>query len=337
MPRPTIHDVARSAQVSLATVDRVLNNRGGVARKSTEKVLKAVSETGYIRDQAAANLSRKRAARFIALLPSGSSFLDVLRDGLRGETARLLADRIYFEDRTSKAFDVASQVAALRTIDPQETTCLALMATDAPEVRAEVARLMQAGVAIVTLVADLPESERACFVGIDNLAAGRTAGGFMGRLVPQGGPVLIIAGSLGARDHMERLMGFQQVLRDRYPGLIPLPVVEGYDDPERVRALVQDGLSQGLAGLYAIGAGTKGLLTGLAGHSGQHPVTILHELTPSAREGLRSGVFDLVIDQDPRRAARRAVTVMRDLAAGRPVAVKDGEIPFTIYIKENAI
>ena len=51
MARPTIHDVARSAQVSLATVDRVLNKRGGVAEKSVRKVLEAVEITGYVRDR----------------------------------------------------------------------------------------------------------------------------------------------------------------------------------------------------------------------------------------------------------------------------------------------
>ena len=50
MPRPTIHDVADAARLSLATVDRVLNNRGGVAEKSVRKVTKAVAETGYVRD-----------------------------------------------------------------------------------------------------------------------------------------------------------------------------------------------------------------------------------------------------------------------------------------------
>ena len=33
MPRPTVHDVASEAGVSLATVDRVINGRAGGARK----------------------------------------------------------------------------------------------------------------------------------------------------------------------------------------------------------------------------------------------------------------------------------------------------------------
>ncbi|MEL6316609.1 MAG: LacI family DNA-binding transcriptional regulator, partial [Pseudomonadota bacterium] len=37
MSRPTVHDIARVAGVSLATVDRVLNERPGVREKTIVK------------------------------------------------------------------------------------------------------------------------------------------------------------------------------------------------------------------------------------------------------------------------------------------------------------
>ena len=49
-PKPTAHDVAREARVSLATVDRVLNKREGV-RDATVKRVKF-----QFRWQAAANI-----------------------------------------------------------------------------------------------------------------------------------------------------------------------------------------------------------------------------------------------------------------------------------------
>ncbi len=337
MPRPTIHDVADVAQVSLATVDRVLNDRGGVAAKSVEKVLKAVEKTGYVRDQVAANLSRKTAQRFTVVLPSGSSqFLDALRCALQNETTRLTADRIEFEERTSESFDISATCTTLQHLVHNPCTCAAIMAPDAPAVHAEVANLVQAGVKVITLVADLPGSARAAFVGIDNIAAGRTAARFMGRFIKSPkGKIKIIVGSLDARDHAERLMGFRQVMRENYPKLELQPVVESFDDPRRVRTLAKDTLRDGVVGLYHTGAGNHGMAEALAKHDGPRPVTIVHELTPHSRTALHDGLFDLVIDQDPARAARRAITLMRDLSAGRPVAVNDGDIPLNIFIKEN--
>ena len=63
----------RHAQVSLATVDRVLNNRGDVSAKTVAKVKAAVAQTGYVRNLAAANLSRQRVYRFCFVLPSGDT------------------------------------------------------------------------------------------------------------------------------------------------------------------------------------------------------------------------------------------------------------------------
>ncbi|MGJ8625220.1 MAG: LacI family DNA-binding transcriptional regulator, partial [Yoonia sp.] len=70
MNGPTVHDVAKTAQVSLATVDRVLNNRGGVSAKAEARVKAAVAQTGYVRNLAAANLSRRRVYKFCFVVPS---------------------------------------------------------------------------------------------------------------------------------------------------------------------------------------------------------------------------------------------------------------------------
>ncbi|MCF7698438.1 LacI family DNA-binding transcriptional regulator [Loktanella sp. M215] len=339
MDRPTIHDVAREAQVSLATVDRVLNNRGGVAAKSVEKVHFAVEKTGYVRDQFAANLSRGRGYRFTFLLPAGqSSFVRHLIAAIDTESARYRKDRVLVDVRSSKTFDPAAQVAALRRIDPAQTDCAAVMVTDVPAVRAELARLRAAGVRILALVSDVGGDSRDIYVGPDNETAGRMAGSFMGRFMRKpSGPVLVIAGSLAARDHAQRLLGFRQVLQAEFPALTVLPVAEGFDDAGRIAAIAGQAMADApLMGIYAIGAGNAGLVTALSqANSVFRPVTILHELTETTRAGLRADLFDLVIDQDPARAITRAMSIMRDLADGQPVGPDRGDIPLNIFIKEN--
>ena len=67
--KPTVNDVARVAGVSLATVDRVLNERPGVRSVTIDKVMGAVTQLGYVRDSAAANLARQRFYRLVFILP----------------------------------------------------------------------------------------------------------------------------------------------------------------------------------------------------------------------------------------------------------------------------
>jgi LacI family transcriptional regulator len=333
MNGPTVHDVAKAAQVSLATVDRVLNNRGGVSKKAEAKVKAAVAQTGYVRNLAAANLSRRRVYRFCFVVPSGDTgFVALLLAALERERSRLVEEQILIQIIPTHAFDVAGQVAALRDL---ECDAVAIMASEAPEVREEVSRLRAKGVRVVTLIADLPQSDREAYIGLDNVAAGRTAAEFMGRFLGDSGEILMIAGSLSARDHTERLMGFRQVMQERFQHLTLLPAVEGNDDAEAVERLVSEAAElRPLVGIYAIGAGNKGLVRAVKDAEAK-PVTIVHELTSTSRQGLRDGTIDLVLDQDTAAAVATAVRIMRDLTERREQSVDSGTIRLNIYSREN--
>ncbi|MBN1673650.1 MAG: LacI family DNA-binding transcriptional regulator [Kiritimatiellae bacterium] len=58
-PKVSIHDVAREAGVSAATVSRVLN-RGSVSDETRGKVLHSISKLGFIPDARASNLKSRR-------------------------------------------------------------------------------------------------------------------------------------------------------------------------------------------------------------------------------------------------------------------------------------
>lgn len=337
MGRPTIHDVARSARVSLATVDRVLNKRGGVAEKSVRKVMEAVETTGYVRDLTAANLSRQREYRFTFVVPdSETGFMALLREALDAQRAALRDQRIKLKVISVPAFETGAQAATLSALSKRSADGVAVIATEAPEVQAQLARLSEEGVPVVTLVSDLPRAERDAYVGPDNVMAGRTAASFMGRFVgDRRGAILMIAGSLAARDHMERVMGFRMVMAERFPRLKLLPAVQGFDGAETVRALTTAALREGpLAGIYAVGAGHSGVIDALQ-KGYDRPITIAHELTPSARDALLSGELDLVIDQNPVAEVRAAIQFMRDLSDQRPIDPKSGAIPLRIFVREN--
>lgn len=337
MTRPTIHDVARSAQVSLATVDRVLNKRGGVAEKSVRKVLEAVEVIGYERDLTAANLSRGREYRFTFLIPNNKTgFMALIRDALDKQRAALRSQRVKLKILTVPAFDTAAQTAALAQVGPRNTDGVAVIASEAPEVQAELARLQNNGIPVVTLVSDLPRARRDFYVGPDNVMAGRTAASFMGRFIgDHRGAVLMIAGSLAARDHMERVMGFRMVMTERFPKLRLLPAVQGFDTPETVKNLTLDAMREGpIAGIYAVGAGRSGLFEALRDYT-DRPVTIAHDLTPSARTALMRNELDLVIDQNPAAEVQTAINLMRDLSDQRPINPNSGAVPLNIFVREN--
>ena len=335
--RTTVHDVAREAGVSLATVDRVLNGRPGVRPATAQRVEEAVRILDYRRDLSASLLARARDLRIVFIIPDGrNEFMRHLETAVAGRVRAARADRLLLEIRPVKALDPAALAAALDRLHPQLCDCAVIVATDDRRVRRAVEAATRRGIAVVTLVSDLPDSARRLFIGIDNVAAGRTAASLLGRFCATG-PLGIIAGSLDLRDHRQRLEGFTGVMRAEFPEHRLIGPLEGLDDnavtEKQARILLRH---TDLAGLYNLGAGNAGLLRALekSGRAGKVRV-VAHELAEQTRRGLLSGVIDVVLDQNPDGEVGAAIAAARALTLGARGDVPAQPIEIGIFLRDN--
>ena len=73
--KATIKDVATRANVSVATVSRVVNNLDGYSDETKEKVLEAIKELGYQRNAIARGLVTKTTKTIGVLIPIVSAYL----------------------------------------------------------------------------------------------------------------------------------------------------------------------------------------------------------------------------------------------------------------------
>ena len=338
--RPTVHDIAARAGVSLATVDRVLNNRPGVRSVTRDKVERAITALGYVRDVAAANLAKSRIYPLVFILPEGdNTFMRGLAAEVEAAKLRSAVERTAITVLFVPAFDAAALAQVLEKARAFVPAGVAVVAIDAPEVVAAVDRLREDGIAVVTLVSDLPGSQRDHFAGVDNVAAGRTAGTLMGRFLGgREGPVAIVAGSMLVRDHRDRLEGFGAAMAESAPGRRLLPVVEGHDEPAEVDRLVSNLLADHpeLAGIYSLGAGNRGLIAALEKAGRERTVcAIAHELTPHSRAALLSGTLDALLNQDAGHEVRSAIRVLKARADGLSVIGAQERIRIEIFLKDN--
>lgn len=337
--KPTVHDIAREAGVSLATVDRVLNRRPGVRAATRERVEEAIDRIGFVRDVAAANLAKSRTYALAFVIPeSDNSFMQALRDEVAAARLRGALERTDIRLIAVPAFDEAALAQALDALIDDPPAGVAVVAIDAPAIQSRMERLREAGVAVVTLVSDLAASGRDHFTGIDNLAAGRTAGSLMGRFLGgRTGAVAVIAGSLRLGDHRDRLTGFSERLGEIGPSVRLLEVMESQDDPARVEALLNAACRDhpDLIGVYNLGAGNRGLVAALPQTTGEHPVTIAHELSPLTRQALEDGLIDAILNQDPGHEIRSAIRVLKAKADGLPVIAAQERIRIDIFLKDN--
>jgi LacI family transcriptional regulator len=338
-PTLTLKDIAREAGVSLATVDRVLHERPGVRPGTVKRVKDTIARHEFRPFAAAADLARGRTNRFAVVITVGSNlFMQQILSHLREMNGWLSARRSVVEVITT---DVFNPEVLARTLDSLRGRFdgLAVVALDHPSVRAAIDDLIDSGTPVVTLVSDVPSSRRQHYVGIENIAAGRTAGTLMGRLIgPRNGKVAIVAGSQGLRDHAERIFGFNQVLGSDFPKLDVLPPVEGRDEDDISENLTVRLLSThpDMVGLYNVGAGTQGVAKAVT-DSGRANETVFigHDLTNFTRRLLLRGVMDAAIVQDPGHEARSVVRVLLALVRQEPILVEQEKIRIDIIMRDN--
>lgn len=335
----TLKDIARQAGVSLATVDRVLHNRPGVRPDTVRRVKEAIARNAFHPHVAAAELARGRARRFAFVMPSGPNlFMQQIQSYLGEMAAWLSARRLAAEIIATDVFDPSVLAASLEAL-AGDYDGVAVVALDHPSVRAAINDLVEGGTKVVTLVSDVPSSRRHHYIGIDNIAAGRTAGALVGRLVgAKPGKVAIVAGSVALRDHAERIFGFNQVMAAEFSQLHVLPVIEGRDEDERSERLTAKLLAEhpDIVGLYNVGAGTPGVAKALieSGHQ-KHVVFVGHDVTVVTRKLLLQGVMDAAISQNPGHEARAAVRVLLALARGEPILSEQEKIRIDIVMRDN--
>ena len=328
------------AGVSLATVDRVLNERPGVRSATIQKVQEAIDELGYVRDTAAANLARQKTYRFVFVLPDWKGqFLASIEKGIAEIIVNAPQNRTEVRTIRVPNHDHTELAAILSELDPAEVDGLAIMAKETPLVRDAIADLRKRGIPVVSLVSDQPNSDRDHFVGIDNVAAGRTAGALLGRFTGgRQGKVVVVITNKQSRDMIERRHGFDQMVSARFPHIEPLPSVEGQEDPEHTERVTLRALKQNpdAIGIYSVGASVQGIARAIASAELSHrPILIDHELTENSAALLRAGVVDAVITQNTGHLARSALRVLRAKCDKTPVIKSQESIRIEIVIREN--
>ena len=340
MMRPTAKDLAEAAGVSLATVDRVLNDRPNVSEKAARKGNEAIERIGFVRNPAAVVLARNKIYRFRFVLPSkGDEYLsqllqrvDEARETVRSDLTEVSVAQIATDD----PYKLSRYLASMEGL---ETDGVAVMAPESPQVRDALGRLMARGIHVVQFLAGQEKLEAADFVGVDNFAAGATAGKIIGRFLGRDpAKIMIIAESMGARDSIERRRGFDSILNAHFPHLTALPSLETYGDERRANAVIRKVLEHNpdIGAAYILCSESRVPVSAIAQCADMRNLTIVvHERTPFSEQSLREEGIDAIIAQDPGHAVRSAIRILRARSDMREPIASQEKIRIEVLLKEN--
>ncbi len=292
-----VKDIALQAGLGTATVDRVLNGRGGVRQQTADRVRHAISELEAQAGQLAAS-GVKLIIDLVVEAPQ--SFRDALDAALKSElplmrpaTFRVRADtRTHFpEPDLERVLDRAARLGSHGVI---------FMGPDTARVRSAISRLIERGVPVVTLATDLPDTQRTAYVGLDNALAGRTAAWLIHRwLGAARTPRLLITVRNDRFSGEEaREAAFRQAVAALMPGARLDSIVEGHDTVEFSRRITEAARSAPVDALYSIGGNNRLLLRAIEAAGRPRPHFIAHDLDADNRSLLTEGLIDIVLYHD---------------------------------------
>ena len=289
--RPTIHDVAREAGVSTATVDRVLNGRERVREETARRVFEAAKLIGYhaaplIGQRMQADLPRLRLG--LVLHKERQAFYQQFRQEAERALARATGVR------------ASIQVAFAASQSPRDFTSLmegmagrvdaiAATAVTHPEVTEAVMRLNARGIPCFSLLNDFAQGVRQNYLGLNNLKVGRIAAHMIATAARQSGKVAVFVGGYRWHGHELRETGVRSYFREHAPQFQVLDTLVNLETRQLTYEATLDllGRHPDLRGIYCAGGGMEGAIAAMreARQPGEVAL-VVNELTPESRAAL---------------------------------------------------
>lgn len=193
---------------------------------------------------------------------------------------------------------------------------------------------------VFTQDSDAPDSNRACYVGTDNVAAGRQAGELIKEVLPTGGKIMLFVGKLDARNAQERIQGIKEALMGTRVEIVDTRT----DDADAVRAksnaadaIVKYPDLKALVGLWSYnGPAILGAVKD-ARKTGQIKIVAFDEADETLA-GIHDGFIHGTVVQQPYEFGYQAIKLMTQVLKGDKSVIPANKqiiIPTLVVNKAN--
>jgi len=239
-------------------------------------------------------IARKGVEKADAELADVEADFRLTSDGTAADQQRIV------DDLLTKGVDAI----AISPVDPQNQTSL---------INAAAQKAL-----VFTQDSDAPQTDRACYIGTDNVAAGRQAGMLIREALPEGGSIMLFVGKLDARNAQERVQGIKEAIAGSTIKIIDVRT----DDVDDVRAkanaadtLVRYPDIKALVGLWSYNGPAILNAVREAGKIGRVKIVAFDEADETLR-GVSEGAIHATVVQQPFEFGYQAITRMAQAVRG---------------------
>jgi LacI family transcriptional regulator len=317
----TIKMIAELSDVSVGTVDRVLNKRGKVRPEVERRVLAIAKALNYKPNSAAKSLAlRNKGIKIGVVSHVQPTYINyAVNEGYAGirQAENEYADSgISLVYRYGKNFDVESQIAEIKSLMEEGISALAISPINDPRVCNLLDELIVKGVPVFCFINDVVTTHTHYFIGIDNYRVGCVAAGLFDLLRKDDLRIAMVLPSLSLLGNASRMEGFKHTINTSYSGHMQIESVciatnDDITSYTTVKKMLMEHPEVN-AIFFASGAAEGGMSAireaGLLGKA----LIVAIDPSETLRHHMKKGDIKAVISQNTREAGYRTIKLILD-------------------------
>lgn len=269
---------------------------------------------------------------------NASSFWVIARAG----TAKAAADipNIEVDFRIPSDGTAAAQQSLVDDLLANRVEGIAISPVD-PKNQTDMLNRAAAQTIVITQDSDAPNSNRVCYIGTDNVAAGRQAGQLVKEALPNGGKIMVFVGVLDAANAQQRFQGLKEALNGSNITIVDVRT----DATDRVRAksnasdtLVNYPDVVGMVGLWSYNG--PAILSAVKEANKTDKVKIIaFDEEDETLGGVKNGEIYATVVQQPFEFGYRSMELMSKILNGDKSGIPASKQIFvpTIAIKKDTV
>jgi LacI family transcriptional regulator len=338
-----IKDIARLAQVSPGTVDRVLHKRGEVSEKTREKIEQIVQELNYQPDILARVLASKKNFIFSVLMPvsvNENDFWNSPSLGIDKAIVEVAPFGVEVKRYLFDQFDINSFVGESHQILDDNPDAILFAPVFPRESIGFIHECKARQIPLMLFNSNLEEAEEMLYIGQNALQSGYLAAKLLHFGMKDDSSILIvnIAGRKDNHNHiLRREHGFRKYFADRKDARSDLYTVDCMLDKEDcISSKLESALERTRARSVFVTNSRVYMVADYLKSNAKSDIKLVgYDLLPQSIEALREDWIDFLISQKPEEQGYKGVmTLFNKLVLKRDVEVKQ-YIPIDIITKEN--
>ncbi|WP_229717364.1 LacI family DNA-binding transcriptional regulator [Parapedobacter defluvii] len=339
-----VKEIARRANVSIATVDRVIHNRKGVSETTRQKINEIIQEIGFQPNILASRLASKKTNRFAVLIPDAreTDYWKASLDGIERAYQEIKQYGVFLDRYLFDLNDKSTFVKYVNDMLKGSYDGVVMAPSFIEEAASFASACADRQIPYVFINSDVPNRDSLTYIGPHLYQSGYQAGQLIRFGLKQGKVLIVnISKEIDAYHHLLRKEeGFRQYMENTNTPEAPIRV-EKIDITNTTDEAIQDALDTFLKehtdidAFFVTNSRVKSVAKYLRNTARQHRILIGYDLSEENIEYLKDGTIDFLIGQKPEEQGYLGVmSLFQHVVADKKIA-KEQYMPIDIITKEN--